>query len=200
MTHDHEHLSRRQRGHLRDRREEDRSPGLRRHAAYRTRHPGRARGPRRVRNRPNSTRPRSRRSVTEGRWATATDTPTFSKEPSNRDTSLRSRPGPAARPAALLLSAERVGQGAGRAGGRRQRSRRADRGRGLDLAEGIGRRPRADGRHDARPTGRTHRPWRRDQEPSVAAFGAPETEEVRNGIVRCTDLTPCRLRGVPFTY
>lgn len=88
----------------------------------------------------------------------------------------------------------------GGAGGRRQRSRRAGRGRGLDLAEGIGRRPRADGRHDARPTGRTHRPWRRDQEPSVAAFGAPETEEVRNGIVRCTDLTPSRLRGVPFTY
>ncbi|MGC0211689.1 EthD family reductase [Streptomyces levis] len=40
----------------------------------------------------------------------------------------------------------------------------------------------------------------RDQRAAVAAFGSPETEEVMNDIVRYTDLTPSRLRGVPFTY
>ncbi|WP_344537029.1 EthD family reductase [Streptomyces levis] len=40
----------------------------------------------------------------------------------------------------------------------------------------------------------------RDQRAAVAAFGSPETEEVMNDIVRYTDLTPSRLRGVSFTY
>jgi uncharacterized protein (TIGR02118 family) len=40
----------------------------------------------------------------------------------------------------------------------------------------------------------------RDQQAAVAAFGSPESEEVMNDIVRYTDLTPSRLRGVSFTY
>ncbi|MDT0393695.1 MULTISPECIES: EthD family reductase [Streptomyces] len=40
----------------------------------------------------------------------------------------------------------------------------------------------------------------RDQQAAIAAFGAPESEEVMSDIVRYTDLTPSRLRGVSFTY
>ncbi|MFG2514140.1 EthD family reductase [Streptomyces sp. NPDC048584] len=40
----------------------------------------------------------------------------------------------------------------------------------------------------------------RDQQAAIAAFGAPESEEVMSDIVRYTDLTPTRLRGVSFTY
>ncbi|MGW6793989.1 EthD family reductase [Streptomyces chartreusis] len=40
----------------------------------------------------------------------------------------------------------------------------------------------------------------RDKDAAVAAFGSPESEEVMSDIVRYTDLTPSRLRGVSFTY
>lgn len=40
----------------------------------------------------------------------------------------------------------------------------------------------------------------RDRQAARDAFGSPESEEVMNDIVRYTDLTPSRLRGVSFTY
>ncbi|WP_020124677.1 EthD family reductase [Streptomyces canus] len=40
----------------------------------------------------------------------------------------------------------------------------------------------------------------RDEEAARAAFSSPESEAVMNDIVRYTDLTPTRLRGVSFTY
>ncbi|MDH6554505.1 uncharacterized protein (TIGR02118 family) [Streptomyces sp. SAI-117] len=40
----------------------------------------------------------------------------------------------------------------------------------------------------------------RDEEAARAAFSSPESEAVMNDIVRYTDLTPTRLRGISFTY
>ncbi len=40
----------------------------------------------------------------------------------------------------------------------------------------------------------------RDKKAAVAAFSSSESEAVMNDIVRYTDLTPVRLRGVDFTY
>lgn len=40
----------------------------------------------------------------------------------------------------------------------------------------------------------------RDRQAARDAFNSPESEEVMNDIVRYTDLTPSRLRGVSFTY
>src|SRR3954468_11203570 len=39
----------------------------------------------------------------------------------------------------------------------------------------------------------------RDEQAARAAFGSPESEAVMEDIVRYTDLTPIRLRGVDFT-
>ncbi|MFG2586440.1 EthD family reductase [Streptomyces malaysiensis] len=40
----------------------------------------------------------------------------------------------------------------------------------------------------------------RDEQAAIAAFSSPESEAVMSDIARYTDLTPIRLRGVPFTY